>query len=386
MSIDSRDKTANSEELNKLDKPETDIRDSGEDDSMQSIDKSKRRLTKLSAKAFRPIILSFLLTIMVFPGLLRAQLTGSVSLGTRYSDNVFALSDYDFERLDQEHPDLDFVETSDDLSLLANVDLGYKLNYKWWRFIPSVSATISENIQNKEKYRRDALLRFRVERYYWNFTVLYGYSPHTYVRNYTDSDGTGDSEQFVYAKDLFRGDLNIRPFTNTSVRLHGRHEIYRYNEFFTEFDSDATTWGGSIRHNFPYFGMEAGYYYKVLDNSNNIVDPLEDASYENNEYEVVLLMKKMLLDNNKPRGATWQPSVELSYQERFFQGTDDWYGGRVDKIYGLRGTLSFDLTKAMNLNLDYSHVNRNIDSPSATVRRLKEYSENRLSASLSYKF
>ena len=386
MSIDSREKPATDDELIELDKTETNDREHSEISSLSANDKNKRRLTRLSGKAFRPIILSFLLTIMIFPGLLRAQITGSVSVGARYSDNVFALSDYDFERLNQEHPDLDFVETSDDLSMLANVDLGYKFNYKWWRFTPSVSATISENLQNKEKYRRDALVRFRVDRYYWNFTGLYGYYPHTYVRNYNDSDGTGSSEQFVYARDLFRGDLNIRPFTNTSIRLGGRYEIYRYNEFFTEFDSEATTLGGSIRHNFPYFGIEAGYYYKVQDNSQVITDPLEDSSYENNEYEVILLMKKMLLDNNKPSGATWQPSVELSYQERFFQGTDDWYGGRVDKIYGLRGTLSFDLTKAMNLNLDYSHVNRNIESPSATVRRLKEYSENRLSASLSYKF
>ncbi len=386
MSLDSREKPATDDELIELDKTETNDREHSEISSLSANDKNKRRLTRLSGKAFRPIILSFLLTIMIFPGLLRAQITGSVSVGARYSDNVFALSDYDFERLNQEHPDLDFVETSDDLSMLANVDLGYKFNYKWWRFTPSVSATISENLQNKEKYRRDALVRFRVDRYYWNFTALYGYYPHTYVRNYTDSDGTGSSEEFVYARDLFRGDLNIRPFTNTSIRLGGRYEIYRYNEFFTEFDSEATTLGGSLRHNFPYFGIEAGYYYKVQDNSQVITDPLEDSSYENNEYEVILLMKKMLLDNNKPSGATWQPSVELSYQERFFQGTDDWYGGRVDKIYGLRGTLSFDLTKAMNLNLDYSHVNRNIESPSATVRRLKEYSENRLSASLSYKF
>jgi len=40
----------------------------------------------------------------------------------------------------------------------------------------------------------------------------------------------------------------------------------------------------------------------------------------------------------------------------------------------------------MNLSLDYSHYFRNVETDNETVQRLKEYSENRLSAVLSYKF
>lgn len=384
MSVSERDKiTKDTEGLNALLdedlKKDQELREEAEP-------KNKRRMIRCSGRHFRPIILSLFALLLLLPQLMLAQIEGSVSLGTRYSDNVFQLSDYDLQRFDEAHPDFAFVETSDDLSLLANVDLGYKFRYKWWNFTPSVSATMSQNVKNQDKSRRDALVRMRVDRYYWNFTALYGYYPYTYVREYRDTDGTGNMEQYTYARDLYRGDLNLRPFTNTSMRLHGSYEVYRYNEFFTEFDSEATTWGASIRHNFPYFGIEAGYYYKVLDNSGNIVDPLEDASYESNEYNGVLVMKKMLLDNDKPKGATWQPSLEIGYEQRYFQGTDDWYGGREDTIYNLRGTLSFDLSKALNLKLDYTHIYRNIDSPSASVRRLKEYGENRLGAALSYKF
>ncbi len=348
--------------------------------------KPARRMVRGTAKPFRPIILSLALLFMAFAAKLTAQFEGSVTLGSAYSDNVFQLSENDLDRFDEHDPALDFAETTDDLSLKANVDLAYPISYKWWTFTPSVSATFTQYVKNQEKSKRDALLRMRVDRHYWNFTALYGYYPDTYVRNYSDSDGNGDSEQYSYERDLIRADLNLKPLKNTTIRFSGRYENYLYNQYFTEFDADATTWGLGIRHNFPVFTLQADYYFRVLDNRTDQGFQHDDASYESNKYSGLIRIRKMLLDDAKPKGPVWQPALELSYEERFFQGLDDWYGGRIDQIYTTTASLDFKLNKNWNINLDYSHVFRNIDSPSAAVRRAKEFSENRLSAAVKYMF
>ena len=185
---------------------------------------------------------------------------------------------------------------------------------------------------------------------------------------------------------VIRADLNLKPLKNTTIRFSGRYENYLYNQYFTEFDADATTWGLGIRHNFPVFTLQADYYFRVLDNRTDQGFQHDDASYESNKYSGLIRIRKMLLDDAKPKGPVWQPALELSYEERFFQGLDDWYGGRIDQIYTTTASLDFKLNKNWNINLDYSHVFRNIDSPSAAVRRAKEFSENRLSAAVKYMF
>ena len=348
--------------------------------------KPARRLGRGSAKPFRPIILGLAVLFLITSIKLSAQFEGSISLGAGYSDNVFQLSENDLGRFDDHNPTLDFAETTDDLSLKANVDLAYPIHYKWWVFTPSVSTTFTQFLKNQEKSKRNALLRMRVDRYYWNLSALYGYYPDTYVRNYTDSDGTGESEKYSYERDLWRADLNIKALRNTTLRLNGKFENYLYNQYFTEFDAEATTWGIGLRHNFPIFSLQADYYYRVLENLKDQGFAHADASYESNKYSGLIRIRKMLLDDAKPKGAAWQPSLQIAYEERFFQGLDSWYGGRIDKIYTTTASLDFDLAKNWNINLDYSHVFRNIDSPSAAVRRAKEYSENRLSAAVNYEF
>jgi hypothetical protein len=82
----------------------------------------------------------------------------------------------------------------------------------------------------------------------------------------------------------------------------------------------------------------------------------------------------------------WHPYLELSKEDRFYQGDSPWYAGREYAIYNTTAGLNFMLHPSWNLSLDYSHIFRNVDSPNESVLRLKEFSENRLSAALSYKF
>jgi len=347
--------------------------------------KDKKPGSIRSSRNFMPIIMSFCLLLICVWLPLGAQVEGSVTLSTQYSDNVFQLSEYDLDRFDQEHPNLEYVDTSDDLSLNTKVDVSYSFRHKWYRFEPSVTASFSQNISNTDKWRRDLIARFAVIRYYWDFKLLYGYYPNIYVRDYIDTDGTDELENYGYERNLYRADLNWKPFEKTTLRANVRYEELLYNRFFTEFDGDAITGGLGLRQNFPVFVLEAMYQYRVFDNWNNDADP-DDSSYESNIYSATLRLKDMPLNEDDKHSPRWHPSLSLSFEERFFQGLDDWYGGRIDKIYTTSAGLSFRIDKKWNISLDYSHHLRNVDSPNASVRRLKPYSENRLGAEVKYTF
>jgi len=351
--------------------------------SIDTEDQEKRPPASRSPRSIVPIILCLILVFSASLVRLEAQLETSLTLQGTYSDNVFQLSEYDFERFEEDHPNLEYADTTDDLTLAAKIDLAYSMRYKWYRITPSLTGTLSQNVSNTAKQRRDALLRLKVERHYWNLTALYGFYPYIYVRDYVDTDGTNELEHYSYERNLYRGDLNIKPFSHSILKLHARYEQYYYNQYWTQYDGNATTFGLGWRQSFPVFIVEGMYHFRKFDNVNA---GSRDSSYESNLYSGNLRLKSMPLSESKPQSPTWYPSLALSYEERFFQSNDDWYGGRTDKIYLTRAALNFDLDPRWNLKLDYSHTFRNVDSPVVAVIRLREYGENRISAAVKYKF
>ncbi len=339
-----------------------------------------------TSKPFRPIIMSFVIMLIFGGTYLHAQIQGSVTIGTQFTDNVFALSDYDFTRFNQNHANLEFVNTTDDLSLMGRIDLNYPLRYRWWKIEPSITANLSNNVSNTDKYRRDFLGRVRIERYHWNATAMYGYYPYIYVRDYIDTDGTGKLEKYSYERNLYRVDANYRITRNTTLRAQARYENYYYNEFWTQFDGDAQTYGVGVRHSFPVFTINAMYYFRSFENDWDPSSGYNDSTYESDRYAVDISLKPMPLDDLKKLYPTWRPTLSLSYEDRFYQGEDSWYGGRIDRMYNTRAGIHLFLSDEWNISLDYSHTFRSVDSPNASVLRLKEYAENRLAASVKYNF
>lgn len=342
----------------------------------------KKRPAGRGYKPFRPIILCILFLLML--SFAYAQFEGAISLQGTYSDNVFQLSDYDFTRYDEKHPNLDYVKTTDDLSLGTRIDLAYPLRYRWWKFIPSISATLSQNLSNHDKYRRDILGRMRVERYYWNATLLYGYYPNLYVRDYVDTDGTKQLENYGYERNLYRGDLQIKPLKNTTLKLGALYENLYYNKHWTEFDADATTLSIGARYRFPIFTFDADYKFRELESKDKSYG--NDSSYQSDNLNFGITLNKMPLIKTSEHNIYWRPALDLSYEDRFYQGADSWYGGREDKIYNTSASLSFDLSKKLNINLDYTHLFRSVASPNDSVVRLKEYNENRVGTTIKYSF
>jgi len=332
--------------------------------------------------SIRPIILSLLLVIGFGKTNLQAQLTGNLSLGAGWTDNVFQLSESDLDRFNENHSSLAFAETTDDLSLSTRLELGYPLSYRWWKFTPGIVAQYSQNLSNTDKYRTDAAFKLRIDRYYWNAILQYAYNPHIYYRDFTDSDGSGNLENYSYSRNAYRVDAAVKPNRKATIKANLRQEDYYYSEFFTEADGSALTGGLALNYRFPAFTLEAGYDYRDFSNDNKIDD--DDSSYQSNIYKGRLTMPRMPLNENGK--AMWQPALGLNYEQRYYQGAGSWYGGRADYTYTL--TAGFDIfpVSKWNLSLDYSHIFRNVESDNESLIRLKEYSENRVSAGVRYKF
>lgn len=332
--------------------------------------------------SFRPIILTLILVLLLGRGNLQAQLTGSVKLTAGYSDNVFQLSEYDLGRFEDNHANLDFADTTDDLTLGTSIELAYPMLYRWWKFTPSVVGTISQNVSNTDKYRRDGALRLRVDRYYWNATAQVAYNPYIYYRDFKDSDASGTLEKYSYSRNTYRTDVAIMPTRKATVKANFRYEDYFYNEYFTEADGSAITGGIGMNYRLPAFTIDFGYDYRDYQNE-NLVDS-DDSSYQSNIYKGSLVLPRMLLNNE---GYTaWQPSLGLNYEQRFYQGEGSWYGGRADYTYTMKAGFEVFLSPKLNISLDYSHLFRNVESDNAELIKLKEYGENRISTALKYKF
>jgi len=342
-----------------------------------------RSLTR--RKNFRPIILCFMMMVIFRTGL-HAALEGEISVGLGYTDNVFQLSDYDMARWDNEHETLSYVQTTDDLNISTRLDLAYPMQYKWWNFTPSVSGVITRNVSNTDKRRQDTLLRFRVDRHYWSASALYGYYPEIYYRHFNDSDGTGELQKYSYERNLYRADVILRPIKNVTAFGNFRYEDLYYNQYFTEADGNTMTTELGARYSFRTISVQGSYSFREYKADSDQVPGANDGSYESNIYKGVLRYKMMPIVGNSTAKTGWQPYLELSREDRYYQGNDDWYGGREYSSTNTKAGINVKLSPKWNLSLDYLHIFRNVDSPNESVTRLKEFSENRLSAMVKYKF
>ncbi len=335
-----------------------------------------------STKPFRPIILCMLFMLSWCWTSVYAQISGSITTSTEYSDNVFQLSAYDFDRFDHNHPYLAFVNTTDDVSMGTRINLAIPIHYKWWLIEPSIDANLSHNLSNNEKYRRDVTTMLKIKRHDWDASLRYAYAPHIYVRDFNDSDGSQALEDYSYERNQYRADLNIRPLKKGTAMFSVRYEDLYYNQYWKEYDGNSLTYGIGWNQDLPVFSIRGMYYYRIFDN--DVID--DDSSYESNKYDIGIRLPRMPLSDLDPKGMAWRPSLSLSYEERFYQGLDSWYGGRIDQITNTNAGIDVFISDSWKFMLDYSHIFRNVDSPNSSVLRLKEYSENRLGASVEYLF
>jgi hypothetical protein len=243
-----------------------------------------------------------------------------------------------------------------------------------------------QHILNTDKQRFEALAGIKVSRKYGELGLSYGYYPENYIRYYKDTDGSGEQEKYSYEKNLYRAELKVKPLSKTTLSLDYRFEDYFYNKYFTEFDGDITTWTVGLQQSFPTFYLDASYGFREYQTEKGKeFDNPEDASYESDIYSFGIMIKKMPIDSRYPN-IYWRPNLDLRFEERYYQGSDNWHSARTDNINRTDTSLMFYFGEQWNINLDYSHIFRNVDAPYSSVRKYKEYSENRFGVSVKYLF
>ncbi len=341
----------------------------------------------LKESKFKTAAFSLCLVFMLLAcGSLSAQLKTEVRVGASYTDNLFQFSDNDLSRWKNGAEKLSYAKTTDDLALSAQLDLAYPMQYRWWTFTPSITGKVSQNVSNTDKHRTDVVTRFRVDRYYWSASAMYGYYPYTYYRHYTDTDGSGELEKYSYQRNLYRADVIARPIKNLTAFGNVRYENMYYNEHFTEADGNRTTAELGVRYGFRPFSVQGSYAFQDFDNTGYKKVNREDAGYQGNIYRGVLRMKAMPLKGESTKKQSWAPYLELIKEDRYYQGDNAYYGSRVYKVFTTKAGMDFKLKPGLNLSLDYHHINRSAEASSATIIRAKEFSENRISTTLKYKF
>lgn len=347
-----------------------------------NMDNAKNKTRK--SKYFHPIIMVFMLMMLVSH--VFGQVGAAVEVGAVYTDNAFQLSEYDLQRNEDNHADLKFVDSADDVIINAKLSADYATNWRWWQIQPYLQVNAYQNVLNTDKHRFESIAGLKIRRRFGELGLSYGYYPENYIRYYNDNDGSGEQEKHSYDKNLYRAELKVKPLRKTTLSLDYRLEQYYYNKFFTEFDGDITTWTFGAQQSFPTFYLDAAYSFKEYQTEQNkdFSNP-EDASYESNVYSFGIMIKKMLIDTRYPN-LFWRPNLDLRFEERYYQGSDNWHAARTDNINRTDTSLMFYYGSNWNINLDYSHIFRNVDAPYSSVRKYKEYSENRFGVSVKYLF
>jgi hypothetical protein len=321
------------------------------------------------------------------------------SLSGEYTDNVWHLSDYDLDRLEKGSTSLAFAETADDLIINSDVKISdeYKFSKKF-KVIPSAKLAYTMYTNNEEKSRGSVFGGIDFAYRPYTLGLKYGFYPDNYLRDYRDSSnqlygGTGEYEKFVYDKNLYKADLSWQALKKHRFSGSFKYEEYRHNEFFTEYDSNAMTFELGWRGSFPGLYLLCSYAYREYNTIDEIADLYvgdfdpddipSDSSYEGNLYSISFMMKKIKTEN---KSLSYRPVLDVNVEKRFYQGSDEYHAHREDTTIDISPSVSLYIGKNIDITLDYSYLNRTVESPYTSVSKYKDYSATSVSLSFSYRY
>jgi hypothetical protein len=303
-----------------------------------------------------------------------------------YDGNVFQLSDYDLQRFDNGEGNLQFIKTTDDMiwQTSARAENSFKLNNIGVTPSFKVAGYLYGSNTDKSNYSVLGNVALRLQKNILNLSA--GYYPDNYLRQYADNDGTGGYEKFAYDKNLFKADLTLPVIDKNRLYLYAKLEQYYYNEFFTEFDGNATTYGLGWKYSGKMTAVDAAYFYRNFDNdaTSETVDA-GDAAYESNIYDISVSWRHI-----RPliglRYVPIVPTLSLNLEDRYYQGVESLHSGRHDSIYNVGISTTASMTKNLDIRLDFSRTLRNVSSNSLSAARYKEYTENTFLIGFGYKW
>lgn len=328
----------------------------------------------------------FFLSLLLCLPLLSFAGNFSLQTGTdaTYTDNAFQLSDHDLDRFDDDNSALSYIETSDDFILKPYLKAMYDTKWAGLQISPSMKGQWQQYCSNTDKSKYYLLSSIDFSKKQWDLNLTYGYYPNNYLRQYKDTDGTGSLEKYEYDKNLYKAEVGYSPITKIKLMGYYKYEQYYYNEYWKEYDGDATTIGAGVRFSLPAWYLTGWYYYRDLTTdgtpSSSAEEASSDASYESNLYSFTLQAKKIYL--NKKQAI--RPTFSFDIDQRYYQGNDSFHAGREDMTYTLGAGVTYYVTRNLDISLDYSHLFRNVSSDNSTVALYKEYTENQITVGANY--
>lgn len=330
------------------------------------------------------------------PTIVERTLSGlqfTVGSSFRYNDNVFSLSDFDMNRFEDGHQIFDFVDTADDLIINPSLRVRYPLEFGTLTITPYINANHYQYLNNPDKSNYSILTAIFNRYKSFNLNFYYGFYGDLYVRDYRDKDGTEEYEKFEYEKNLYRI-YSYFPLTrNDTPLLYFQIEDFFYNEFFTEYDGRATTYGIGWRRSFPTFFLRFFYYYRQFEAENVsyrledvvISDRITDPSYDSDIYDIQFRNKRMNLLGNYD----FRPYFGLRYENRIYSTklpveVAPFQSTREEKRYRITLGSEFYITRNLNIILDYKHYLRDTYSENESVPKYKDYRQNVFSIDFEY--
>jgi len=308
-----------------------------------------------------------------------------------YDSNIFSLSDYDYNSF-KKGRSFQYIDTTDDLKQKFEVRLNKRTNINDIVFSPYASFSFINFMNNTNKNSWNLLIGANNQWDQFTLNGVYGYYPENYLRKYIDTDGTLANEKFSYQKMLWRVSSSYRHNNYVIPLFYGKYEYYHYNEYFTEYDGPAWTFGLGWRLLMKTINTDMMYYYRTYNPTSNqesiqnIISNIKDGSYESNIYELKIRTKKFystLLD--------YRIFTNLKLEDRYYQSRiplpiDPYHTNRNDKITTINFGSDLWLAKDFNIKIDYVYRVRNCSSDNPSVKRDKDYDKYQISTMLEYNF
>jgi len=331
-----------------------------------------------------------------------AQFDLSLESRWDYNNNAFNLSDSELDQFDDGHTDFNYIESSDDLVTTNSARLRY--TYEKKRVSYAISSRLGYNhyFNNNDKNSVSSYSALAYRSRKIDLNLGFGYYPDNYLRKYEDHDGTGELEEYSYDKTLYKFDGNYRLSRKNYLNYYAKYEQYFYNEYFTEQDGDAMTFGLGWRHSFPTFYLDLMYYYRLMETDNHIdnasgisdwesMKDYRDASYDANIFSIKFTNKRVRLTKK----IELRPYISYTIEKRYYitdlpvshpqaGSIDPIHSTREDSKYNLDLGVFFYLTKKLNISLDYTHIYRKVSSDYKPLADLKDYVKDSISVTFSY--
>jgi hypothetical protein len=326
------------------------------------------------------------------------QLSLQATFGAMYDDNLLRYSDLNRSKFkDGTEANKSPIRSLDDLRT------DYKLTAEWRAKLFQNRRTSLRAVGNFAHHMMNPIKNMgwlslsanqelsELSRLYLNYFL----EPRFYIRDYNDIH-TGLPERCEFTLYQTRGDLYYRPLKAVEVAAWSRLKLYRYNEFFTEYDGDLLEIGGVAILRYGDWRSTFEYGFGRFDNTGfeasvSALPPgslINDSEFGEGDYEEDSFIIKVRRTIDHPRGDI-AIEAAVDYASRAFVTRrdvflDPMHSERKDNILSYELSCSIDLTKRVGFELGGSHSYRHSTAAKPNISEVKDFSRSTFWTTLTY--